>query len=204
MNKKKILAFLSVFMLGVLALIVNPDPAQAQSTPSIKRADSELGSERIKGDIFVDETKRIATLYGEANDPRSEVGAWETVPLPDNPEDWMQAVHASLLPNGKVLIVNGSSNRNTLVKDGDKVEFSDGVNSTDYEVVNNTSLFDPETGNYERIDSPPAVANGQSNDPFCSGQCSYWHRYEYFQKGTEEKTNEPNQWEYLLPEQRDF
>jgi len=296
MKKKKILAFLSVFMLGLLALIVNPTPARAQAAPSVKIADSisefsgtqgkenwfygyvgdqlyvpyfeemsaytggswqvdpntklspesakpskagskkwpirrwksevdgeitisgqlakaELGGDGIKGYIFVDGervwsekiegndsqgvnfnikatvkqgsdvdfvvgprkeadldgTKFIATIYGQANDPRAEVGAWETVPLPPNQDDWMQAVHTAVLPNGKVLIANGSSNRNTLIKNGDKVEFSDGVDSTDYDVVNNTSLFDPETGTYQRIDSPPAVQNGQSNDLFCSG-----------------------------------
>ena len=36
------------------------------------------------------------------------MGAWETVPLP-SPEERIQSVHTTLLPNGKVLMVNGSS-----------------------------------------------------------------------------------------------
>ena len=96
-------------------------------------------------------------------------GEWQTVPLPEKREDWMQAVHTSLLPNGKVLVVNGSSNRNTLVQDNSGNQFIDGVNGRDYNVVNNSTLFDPKTNTFERIASPPSIANGKSNDPFCSG-----------------------------------
>lgn len=296
MKKKKILAFLSVFLLGLLTLTVNPYPARAQATEGVKIADSisdfsetqgkdnwfygyvadqlyvpyfeemsaytggiwqvdpntklssesakpskfggkkwpirrwksevdgeititgqlaktEIGGDGIKGYIFVDGeriwsekiegsdsqginfsikttvkkgsdvdfvvgtrksdeldgTKFVATIYGQASNPAATVGLWETVPLPPNRGDWMQAVHTAVLPNGKVLIANGSSNRNTLIEEGDGVTFSDGVDSTNYDVVNNTSLFDPETETYERIDSPPAVQEGQSNDLFCSG-----------------------------------
>ncbi|MFN6395898.1 MAG: galactose oxidase-like domain-containing protein [Aphanizomenon sp.] len=93
-------------------------------------------------------------------------GQWQTVPLPE--KDWMQGVHTSLLPNGKVLIVNGSSNRNTLVQDEKGNKFIDGVNGRDSAVVNNSALFDPKTNTFERISSPQALQNGQSNDPFCS------------------------------------
>lgn len=93
-------------------------------------------------------------------------GQWETVPLPA--KDWMQGVHTSLLPNGQVLIVNGSSNRNTLVQDGTGNKFIDGVNGKDNAVVDNSALFDPKSKTFKRINSPSALQNGQSNDPFCS------------------------------------
>ncbi|QSJ18891.1 DUF1929 domain-containing protein [Nostoc sp. UHCC 0702] len=90
-------------------------------------------------------------------------GKWEVVPLRT---DGVQAVHTALLPNGKVLIVNGSSNRNTLTTDK---KFVDGVNGSLKEVVDNSAIFDPENGRFKRIPSPESVQNGQSNDPFCSG-----------------------------------
>lgn len=103
-----------------------------------------------------------------ANIESATKGQWQTVPLPLDKKDWMQGVHTSLLPNGKVLIVNGSSNRNTLVQDDTGNKFIDGVNGRDYAVVNNSALFDPKTNTFERIPSPPSLQNGQSNDPFCS------------------------------------
>ena len=54
-----------------------------------------------------------------------EMGAWYMLPMPEE-KDRMQAVHAALLPNNKVLIVNGSSNRNRVTKNN-KIE--DGVNT---------------------------------------------------------------------------
>jgi len=93
----------------------------------------------------------------------------------------MQAVHIVLLPSGKVLIVNGSSNRNRI----EKGKVLDGVNCQDYAVVNNTSLFDPsappDQSGLTRISSPPtpisvvlpeAKSSGPQllpNDLFCSG-----------------------------------
>ena len=101
--------------------------------------------------------------------PKEEMGEWHLVPFPPSREDWMQSVHTSLLPNGKVLMVNGSSNRNTITKTEDGYQFIDGVKTSDYAAINNTILFDPVTEEYERIDSPPAEQNGYSNDLFCSG-----------------------------------
>src|SRR5271167_3992871 len=84
-----------------------------------------------------------------------EFGAWWVPPLLANVSDRMQAVHIVLLPSGKVLIVNGSSNRNRI----EKGKVLDGVNSQDYAVVNNTSLFDPsappDQSGLTRISSPP-------------------------------------------------
>ncbi|MDB9474028.1 glyoxal oxidase [Dolichospermum circinale] len=103
-----------------------------------------------------------------ANIENASKGQWQTVPLPVDKKDWMQGVHTSLLPNGKVLVVNGSSNRNTLVQEGTSNKFIDGVNGRDYAVVDNSALFDPKTNTFERISSPNALENKQSNDPFCS------------------------------------
>lgn len=98
-----------------------------------------------------------------------EMGAWETVPMPAK-ENLMQSVHTILLPNGKVLSVNGSSFRNTLVKnENGGNSFTEGVGAGDYDAINNVSLFDPETKQFERIASPPAMQYGESNDLFCSG-----------------------------------
>jgi hypothetical protein len=100
--------------------------------------------------------------------PRTEMGAWKTIPLPP-PENRMQSVHTVVLPNGKVLSFNGSSFRNTLVNDNGKVSFIEGVNVTDDEVINNTSLFNPKTEKFDRISTPPASQYGETNDLFCSG-----------------------------------
>lgn len=102
-----------------------------------------------------------------------DMGAWERVDIPRDPETnnilQLQSVHTTLLPNEKVLVVNGSSNRNTLDRNGDEANFVDGVNVGDVDVTNNTALFDPATGTFEIIDSPLANQLGLSNDLFCSG-----------------------------------
>lgn len=107
-----------------------------------------------------------------------EMGAWYMLPMPEE-KDRMQAVHAAVLPDNKVLIVNGSSNRNHVTAEG-KIE--DGVDTKSNDVVNNTSIFDPTLSDpyynpkpdfnispFQRISSPEALLNGESNDPFCSG-----------------------------------
>ena len=77
----------------------------------------------------------------------------------------MQSVHVALLPDGKVLIVNGSSFRIKFCKQCGK--FAEGVDGTDYDVVNNSSIYDPQLdldkdglhplgrNAFQRIDSPP-------------------------------------------------
>lgn len=100
--------------------------------------------------------------------PQAEMGSWETIPMPAK-ENRMQSVHTILLPNGKVLSVSGSSFRNTLVNDNGKITFVEGVGAGKYDAINNTSLFDPETKQFERIDSPSAIQYGESNDLFCAG-----------------------------------
>jgi hypothetical protein len=124
--------------------------------------------------------------------PPAEMGAWYVPPLP--PEDQRtQAVHAVLLPNEKVLIVNGSSNRNR-IQQGKVEEGIDASNPVMANLVNNTALFDPRelpvedptagrkgadlpTG-LSRISSPPATYKDPNwpkderpeiVDLFCSG-----------------------------------
>lgn len=138
---KKRLVFL-VILLCLVGLLINPGLARA-----------DAASSSLKQSEIIDPTSKTK-------------GKWEIVPKPVNQKDWMQGVHTALLPNGKILIVNGSSNRNTLNQEN---KFVDGVKGSDEQVVNNSALFDPKDGTFKRIASPPAIQNGQSNDPFCSG-----------------------------------
>ncbi|MDJ0673877.1 MAG: galactose oxidase early set domain-containing protein [Calothrix sp. MO_167.B42] len=107
-----------------------------------------------------------------------ELGCWQKYPLFRDEEGKilpLESVHTSVLPNGKILMVNGSSNRNTIDRqtDGDgndlKITFIDGVKTSKEGVVDNTAIFDPVTGTFEKISSPPAVQFGDSNDLFCTG-----------------------------------
>ena len=110
----------------------------------------------------------LSAVFG----PKEQLGAWWAPPLPDL-KDRMQAVHIALLPSNKVLIVNGSSNRNRF-EDG---AVRDGISPLDYPAVNNTSLFDPTASpalsGMTRIASPPSpigdAASAVPNDLFCSG-----------------------------------
>lgn len=113
---------------------------------------------------------------------KEEMGAWETIPMPPK-ENLMQSVHTLLLPNGKVLSVSGSSFRSTLVKDNG-ISFVEGVGVTEYDATNNTSLFNPETGKFERIASPPAIQYEESNDLFCSGHLQLLDGNVVFVSGT--------------------
>jgi hypothetical protein len=109
------------------------------------------------------------------------MGAWYLVPMPP-PKDQMQAVHTILLPNGKVLVASGSSNRSRL----ENGQILNGVDGKKQTVVDNTSLFDPSlsdpdraeisslepdyaSSGFERIASPVTPVNGEANDLFCSG-----------------------------------
>lgn len=115
--------------------------------------------------IFIDGKTAIAdSLPGS----KKTMGYWETLPMPPV-SDRLQSVHTILLPNGKVLMVNGSSFRSTLVEENGKYSFIEGVDPTNYDAINNTGLFDPKTGEFKRIPSPPALQNGTTNDLFCSG-----------------------------------
>ena len=105
--------------------------------------------------------------------PKEQAGAWSVPALPAE-SDRMQAVHATLLPNGKILIFNGSSLR----LQTDRVRGFRLVNTKSYEVTNNTGVYDPgvyhgETrstaSTFTRIDSPPNPVDRKANDLFCGG-----------------------------------
>ena len=119
--------------------------------------------------IFIQPQQAIA-----ANGDPATMGVWETIPLA-SPDERLQSVHTVLLPNGKILMVNGSSFRSTLEKENDEYKFIEGVDLTNYDVINNSGLLDPVTGNFERIPSPPAMVYDQelkhktTNDLFCGG-----------------------------------
>ena len=124
-----------------------------------------------------DDGPPLSAVFG----PKEKLGAWWMPPLPASVQDRMQAVHVVLLPCGKVLIVNGSSNRNRI----ENGQVRDGIKSLDYAAVNNTCLFDPSApvsqSGLQRIASPPspinvvlpgaesAGAKALWNDLFCSG-----------------------------------
>ena len=112
---------------------------------------------------------------------QAAIGRWQMAPLP--PENArMQSVHSVLLPNGKVLVVNGSSFRTQyLSPDPGSGEAGRFVESIDLGLpgwTDNSGLWDPATGQLQRISSPPPLLFDPSvgeagmmtaNDLFCSG-----------------------------------
>ena len=122
------------------------------------------------------------------NGAKEEMGCWQKLPLPrgdDNKILSLESVHTSLLPDGKVLMVNGSSNRNTLVREGDNGDFQDGVNTAEWDVINNTAILDTNTGEYDFIDSPTLDQNDlPTNDLFCSGHVHLFDGNILFAGGT--------------------
>lgn len=152
-------------------------PIEYTVKTTVKKGDPvEFAISSKRNDAF-DNTKFIAQISSTpvlaVNPGLAPKGSWEDVPLPDNKKDWLHAIQTSLLPNGKILIANGSSNRNALVipngKD-EEAQFTGGVTANDYDTINNTILFDPATNKFERIASPPRTQLGDANDLFCGGQ----------------------------------
>ena len=153
---------------------------RAGADPNIcpaNRTPSPLES-TLREQLQSDYDSTILTYEGCAE----EMGAWYMLPMPEA-EDRMQAVHAILLPSNKVLVASGSSNRNRVDANG---VIQDNINTRDYDVVNNTNIFDPslsdpfyKEGNvnadfvsnpFERIDSPiTPLEDNEPNDLFCSG-----------------------------------
>ncbi len=172
---KKLLKILAIF---VFALSVILCPGSYATADAVSSSGSEVCTE-LPSKLETKLRKKLGTKFLTYEGCAQEMGAWYMLPMPEE-EDRMQAVHAALLPNSKVLIVNGSSNRNHVTAEG-KIE--DDIGNSKYPVINNTSIFDPSlsdfsrnnrnpdftTSPFERIASPPAVVNGEINDLFCSG-----------------------------------
>lgn len=114
---------------------------------------------------------------------KEQMGAWTIIPMAE-PENRMQSVHTIVLPNGKVLMVNGSSFRSTLIKENGKFSFVEPIDLGNYDIVNNASLFDPETQGFEKIDSPLQIQYGETNDLFCSGHLQLPNGNVLFVSGT--------------------
>ena len=175
-----VLSFSTLFCGSGKAIAVPIDPTicptDAPPSPLERELRLQLGDEGYE--------KTFLTYQGCAE----EKGAWYMLPMPEDKSERMQAVHAIMLPSNKVLMASGSSNRNTLTPEG---KFVEGVNTKDYDTVNNTSIFDPSLSDpyytdgdaepdfaavpFTKIASPitpvpdPKTGNSESNDIFCSG-----------------------------------
>lgn len=128
--------------------------------------------------VLVPVTSAQAVLVAEG---LSGQGRWQLSPMPD-PKNRMQSVHSVLLPNGKVLVVNGSSFRTQYLSPdpakGAAGRFVEGIDLGRAGWTDNSGLWDPTTGTLERISSPEPMlfdptAGDQGamtpNDLFCSG-----------------------------------
>jgi hypothetical protein len=224
----KILGILLIFVLSftmafcgwntqVALAAPSPDPTICPPNRTLSPLEKQLRGEVFKDpSINTPNILNFSTKFLAYEGCPEEMGAWAMLPMPENEADRMQAVHAVLLADNTVLILNGSSNRNRADKVAGRdptnnppdpllgeiaignavYKMQDGVDTYDYDAVNNTSIFDPslsdpyykqiQTGNsaikpdfttlpFTRISSPPSkvkdTASGkdESNDPFCSG-----------------------------------
>lgn len=99
--------------------------------------------------------------------PAKTMGAWYTPPMPENINERMAGLHAALLPNGKVLIVNGGDARSYLSCPsfvcGSKTKGKDTRKSW---LFDNTSLFDPS------LSDPDPILDDKGN-PISSVNYSY-------------------------------
>ncbi len=172
--RKKLLKILAIFLLAVAVTLCGRSYALADDGGALPSQICTKTPSELETKLRNNLKNKLLTYEGCP----TEMGAWYMLPMPEK-KDRMQAVHAAILPNSKVLIVNGSSNRNHVTEAG-KIE--DGLDTSKYEVVNNTSILDPSLSDFyytpqpdftkspfQRISSPPAEANGERNDPFCSG-----------------------------------
>ena len=123
----------------------------------------------------------VAAAVADQTANSSAQGRWQAAPLPE-PEKRIQSVHSVLLPNGKVLMVNGSSFRTQYISPDPsspgKGRFVESIDLGHPGWTDNSGLWDPATGKLQRISSPPAMVFDPSvgdqgkmtaNDLFCSG-----------------------------------
>jgi hypothetical protein len=197
-----VIAFMATFCLGanseVLAAPI-ADPSVCPATRTLSPFEKALRT--ALGDNLNPNVLNFSSVPGQLlayEGCPEEMGAWLLLPMPKE-SDRMQAVHAALLPDGQVLIVNGSSNRNRFEKLADRKPengvdpykgeiifenavyvLKDGVDTRNDQVVDNTSIFNPEFANplngkfgkqspFYRISSPVGEWDGEPNDIFCSG-----------------------------------
>jgi len=174
-TRNKLIKLLAIFVLAVAVIFCDWSYALAND----ERSSSDLVCTGEPSELETKLRNNLKDKFLTYEGCPTEMGAWYMLPMPEKKRDRMQAVHTALLPNSKVLIVNGSSNRNHVTADG---SIEDDIDNSKYGVVNNTSIFDPSlsdfynnskpdftTSPFTRIKSPPAVVNGEINDLFCSG-----------------------------------
>ena len=202
------IAFMATFCMGANSEILAapaPDPSICPWNRTPSQFERDLRNALI-GEFSNPNVLTFSSVPGQPLQYEGcpeEMGAWLLLPMPDE-SDRMQAVHTILLPNGKVLIVNGSSNRNRFEKLEDRNPedgvdpykgeiifenavyiMKDGVDTRNSQVVDNTSIFDPELADpialkekgqnfgdrspFTRISSPVGESEGEPNDLFCSG-----------------------------------
>lgn len=158
-----ILAITSSFIVAIAILFFNTDPVYARGDyplPDPTICPSDRTPTRLEQDLRAALGADLLTYEGCPE----VMGAWVMLPMPENPEDRMQGIHIALMPDNRVLVVNGSSNRNALTKVeypediketglayerkyrqiGDSIyTFKDGVATDSYGAIDNTSIFDP-------------------------------------------------------------
>jgi len=162
------------------ALLAAGGTVLALAPEAVRALDTKTGHTG-HGDVAAEQPLPNGLLATQG--PMEQMGAWLTPPMPSEAER-MQSIHTVLLPDGKVLMVSGSSNRNRIEattngKDGKVV---DGVDVSNYDVTNNVAIFDPEAASqgkpsYRKIPGPRPItrrndknkAYSENMDPFCSG-----------------------------------
>ena len=110
-----VIAFMATFCLGanseVLAAPI-ADPSVCPATRTLSPFEKALRT--ALGDNLNPNVLNFSSVPGQLlayEGCPEEMGAWLLLPMPKE-SDRMQAVHAALLPDGQVLIVNGSSKLN--------------------------------------------------------------------------------------------
>ncbi|MFN6248071.1 hypothetical protein, partial [Microcystis sp.] len=138
-----VIAFMATFCLGanseVLAAPI-ADPSVCPDNRTLSPFEKDLRT--ALGDNLNPNVLNFSSVPGQLlayEGCPEEMGAWLLLPMPKE-SDRMQAVHATLLPDGKVLIVNGSSNRNRFEKLADRNP-ADGVDPYKGEIIFENAVY---------------------------------------------------------------
>lgn len=102
-TRNKLLKILVIFVIAVAITFCDGRYALADEAPALKICAGTPSSleTQLRGKLG----NKLLTYEGCPE----EMGAWYMLPMPKEEKDRMQAVHAAVLPDKKVLIVNGSS-----------------------------------------------------------------------------------------------